>query len=491
LKRHTLRSQAERVKRFVLIVVFMVALAPAAFAASETFSRDAPKAIPKLMSRYAVPAADVAIVQGSTVAWSLAFGAHVSTDLFEVASLSKTATSLAVLRLVEEHKIALDAPVNDYLHRWKVTSTRFDVSKVTVRRLLDHTAGLPMAYVDEPLSGYPDIVDILNGKAGLPKATPVYAPGSRFLYSNVGYGVLELLIQEVTHKSYPDAMKALVFNPLLMLSSGYQDDIALETQVVPPTSRTGHPIGPFLRIPRAAGGLLSTEHDIGRLLVGASVPADLGGLLQPATLDQMHRVEPVARGAFGLGRDGGYALGIATGTFASGRRFFANSGNEHGANAIMIYIPSKSEGLVVLTDSTSGFGVEADATSLWLRDTAHESIPLLAKLTLSRNVVRLIAILGLLGVLYELDRLVRQWRRGQRRWSERFRPREIVKGIGLIVLGGAILGVIDGSALTAALGGITPARFISGEFQLVTVVLGIALIVAGIALGVTARTMET
>ncbi len=471
-------------KRLVLIAV----LGSIAFTGT-SFPTDAQRQVPNLLRRYSVPNADIALVTGSTVGWSRAFGTRVNTDLFEVASLSKTATSLAVLSLVDQHKVALDAPVNDYLRRWKVTSSRFDVSKVTVRRLLEHTAGLPMAYVDKPLSSYPNIVDILNGKTGLPKATPVYAPGTRFLYSNVGYGVLELMIEDVTHKSYPVAMKALVFNPLFMVSSGYQDDLSLESQVLPATKRTGHPIGPFLRQPRAAGGMLTTDHDVGRLLVGATLPRQLGGLLQPSTLDQMHTVDAVARGAFGLGPHGGYALGIATGTFASGARFYANSGNESGANAVMAYVPSKGQGLVALTNSSSGGGFLIDITSLWLRDIG-ESLRLLSLLNLVRTVLRLLAIVALLAVLFLLDRFIRQARRGERRWSDRFHPWEIAKGIVLVVTGGAVLALADGTTLTRY-AGIAAARFVSSEFQIVTVLLGLASIVAGITLAITVRTMET
>ena len=62
--------------------------------------------------------------------------------LFQVASLSKWITALGVMTLVDAGRVDLDAPVDTYLKRWKLPPSEFDNRKVTVRRLLSHTAGL-------------------------------------------------------------------------------------------------------------------------------------------------------------------------------------------------------------------------------------------------------------------------------------------------------------------------------------------------------------
>ena len=70
-------------------------------------------------------------------------GAKVDRDTqFQVASLSKGVTAWGVMSLVDQGKLDLDAPVSSYLKRWKLPPSQFDNNKVTVRRLLSHTAGL-------------------------------------------------------------------------------------------------------------------------------------------------------------------------------------------------------------------------------------------------------------------------------------------------------------------------------------------------------------
>src|SRR5687767_11715951 len=164
--------------------------------------------LPGLMRRYEVPAAAFVVTESRDVVATGSRGAPEGRDVFEVASLTKTVTALAVLSLVEQRRIDLDEPVNDYLSRWKVKAGRFDASLVTTRRLLNHTAGLPFGYSrDERASAYPKLEDILDGEADMPGATITKEPGSAFTYSNPGYAVLELLIEEVTGEGYTDAVR--------------------------------------------------------------------------------------------------------------------------------------------------------------------------------------------------------------------------------------------------------------------------------------------
>lgn len=75
--------------------------------------------------------------------YDVSVGAPVGTrTVFQVASLSKWITAFGVMRLVEQGRLALDAPVEDYLTRWHLPPGDFDNAGVTVRRLLSHTAGL-------------------------------------------------------------------------------------------------------------------------------------------------------------------------------------------------------------------------------------------------------------------------------------------------------------------------------------------------------------
>lgn len=103
----------------------------------------------------------------------------------------------------------LDAPIENYLTRWKSPASSFLSSQITVRRFLNHSAGLSQAFgpgfvKEERL---PLLVDILSGKSTKrPSLGIVYEPGTTYTYSNPGYGLLQLLIEEVSHVTFEEYM---------------------------------------------------------------------------------------------------------------------------------------------------------------------------------------------------------------------------------------------------------------------------------------------
>lgn len=176
---------------------------------------------------HGLPSLTVAVARGGEVLWEQGFGwadrearrpatAHTS---YSLASISKpiTATGLAVL--VERGLIDLDAPIDVYLGAAKlnpgaaaVTGVS-DVSAATVRRVANHTSGLPLHYhffyVDEPAFARPPFEETILRYANL--VTP---PGTHYQYSNLGYGLLDHVISNVSRRSYADFMTAEVFQPL-------------------------------------------------------------------------------------------------------------------------------------------------------------------------------------------------------------------------------------------------------------------------------------
>lgn len=156
-------------------------------------------------------------------------GAPVDRDTqFQVSSLSKWATAWGVMALVEQGKIDLDAPVSRYLTRWRLPAGAFDNDKVTVRRLLSHTAGLTdgLGY-----AGFAPGVPVQSLEASLTKAADAspgangsvrvgMEPGS-FEYSGGGYTLLQLIVEEVSGQAFNDFMKQTVFVPLGMSRSTY------------------------------------------------------------------------------------------------------------------------------------------------------------------------------------------------------------------------------------------------------------------------------
>ena len=149
--------------------------------------------------------------------------------VFQVASLSKWISAFGIMKLVEEGKLDLDAPVSTYLTRWQLPPSNFNNDEVTVRRLLSHTAGLTdgLGY-----SGFEPGVQTQPIEESLTKASDAdkgisgavqvgIEPGSEFKYSGGGYTLLQLLVEEVSGQSFASFMKESIFEPLNMVHSSY------------------------------------------------------------------------------------------------------------------------------------------------------------------------------------------------------------------------------------------------------------------------------
>jgi CubicO group peptidase (beta-lactamase class C family) len=137
-------------------------------------------------------------------------------SVFQLASVSKTITGVAVLQLIEDEKLGLDDFVSLYF-------PSFPYSTVTVRNLLSHTSGIPDYIKLSPSlystsTGYITNEDALNGliSANLP---PSFTPGTRFRYNNSNYAILALLVEKITGVSFPQYVKTNIFGPLGMSNS--------------------------------------------------------------------------------------------------------------------------------------------------------------------------------------------------------------------------------------------------------------------------------
>jgi CubicO group peptidase (beta-lactamase class C family) len=137
-----------------------------------------------------------------------------------VASVSKVATSLGVLRLVDQGKISLDAPVKTYL-------PSFPYPEITVKMLLNHRSGLQYygyfyagKWSEHKVMTNRDVLNLL-AKYKFPLNFPA---NSKFAYCNTNFALLALIVEEVTDKRFADVMDSLVFQPLNMKNSFFADE---------------------------------------------------------------------------------------------------------------------------------------------------------------------------------------------------------------------------------------------------------------------------
>ena len=122
--------------------------------------------------------------------------------VFRIGSITKQFTAAAVLRLAEEERLDLDDPVS----RWLPEAAR--AGEVRLHHLLSHTAGLPR----DPVGSSTWIADSLA-------APRLGAPGERYGYSNVGYGLLGLVVERASGTSWPAYLEAAFFGPLGMTAT--------------------------------------------------------------------------------------------------------------------------------------------------------------------------------------------------------------------------------------------------------------------------------
>lgn len=168
----------------------------------------------QMMETYRVPGTVIAIAQGSNLPAYLVLGSDAAATplrqdtLFPVASITKLATALTVLRLVNDHALNIDDELRTYLPEAAAAQPG-----VTLRTLLAHTGGLP--YMPPAgLMPYNEALDwdvIARACLQTPLDEP---PGTRVVYSNVDYALLAIIVEQLTGQRFPTVLSTLVLQPL-------------------------------------------------------------------------------------------------------------------------------------------------------------------------------------------------------------------------------------------------------------------------------------
>ncbi|CAM3186879.1 serine hydrolase domain-containing protein [Saccharomonospora xinjiangensis] len=306
-------------RRWLAGVVSGVALAvvlPVAPVVAQTGEHAETQAVLDQFQQKAGPGAAIHAGDG-TSAWTLSSGsasirenrAITASDHFRIGSQTKTFTAAVVLQLFDEGRVDLDAPIERYLPG--VITGNYDGSVITVRQLLNHTSGLV-----RDTSGAKANADGTYDLAALVSAAmdeqPQAQPGEVMKYSNVGYLVLGLLIEELTGRPVGDAIAERITEPLGLGDTSFPEpgDRALPEPFVP--GYQGTRIGGFffwfdattlseLSWWSSAGAMSSTMEDL-----AAFYRALLDGkVMSEEALAEMRTVVPFPPAA-----SRGYGLGV-------------------------------------------------------------------------------------------------------------------------------------------------------------------------------------
>jgi CubicO group peptidase (beta-lactamase class C family) len=265
-----------------------------------------------------------------------------------LASITKQFTAMAIVQLVAENKLQLDQPITTYLPNYP----KGNGDRITVHHLLTHTSGIPN-YTSFP--NYRDLMltpqstmDLVSLFADLPLE---FAPGEQFAYSNSGYVLLGVIIEEVTGKPYEQVLQDMIFSPLEMNDTGYDqhrniiENRAAGYNKVANTFESASYID--MSVPFAAGALYSTVEDL--YLWDQALYTEK--LLPKAFMDLLFKEHTSAWGQhYGYGWEIGK---LRTGNSQEYTHTIGHGGSINGFNTQITRIPS-NQSLILLFNNTGG-----------------------------------------------------------------------------------------------------------------------------------------
>lgn len=280
---------------------------------------------------------------------------------FDIGSISKQFTAMAVLQQVAAGRLSLDGRVADYLHG-------FPYPDVTVAQLLSHTSGIADAmphYTNLIRQGgsrlpitFTDIVSVLADNR-MPAVSP---PGARYAYSNTGYVVLAALVEKVTGQAFDEYLEQRFFKPLGMkdthlLTPGAEGVIrhrAFGFAAGPAGERRTVDQIPGLYL-RGAGGIYSTASDLLRwmnaLAAGRVVPRELLRLaMTPARLSDGSSVP--------------YGFGLSLKPDVLGRRRISHGGHWRAFKSDLSWYQDTGITVIQLTNNDENRSVDDNAAAL-------------------------------------------------------------------------------------------------------------------------------
>jgi CubicO group peptidase (beta-lactamase class C family) len=356
-------------------------------------------------------------------------------------SISKSVTAWGIMKLVEQGLIDLDHPVQEYLDDWRLPDTEFDEGKVTVRRLLSANGGMPLGSIGEsqeyaPGSDMPSLRDYLTREARL-----VREPGSGFLYSNPGFNLLELLVEEVTEREFARYMEEEILIPLGMEGSSFSWKERYGSAVPVGYELDGTPVAAYVYVANAAGGLLAEAEDIARFVIAEMTGAYYrdNGVLRQGSILRMHAAQVDIPGMFGVVSDA-YGFGHFIETLPDGRKAVWHGGQGHGWMTHFHCIPDSGEGIVILTNSARSWPFLAEVLMDWARWSGFGSVGF-GRITYATTALRVLIGIVLLLVLWLAYRLAAGLLKGDRRWGPLSRDHRMMRlmQVALGILGIAAL----------------------------------------------------
>jgi len=329
------------------------------------------------MEYYNTPGVSIAVIDNGKLAWAKGYGKIGNANgaveinehtLFQAASISKSLTAFGAMLLVQQGKIHLDDDVNIYLRSWQVPENEYtSIEKVTLRRLLSHSAGtnvpgFPGYSIDTPL---PSTKEILDGNSPLVITDPVRVilkPGSELRYSGGGTTIVQLLIEDITGECFDVWMQENVLKPLGMIESTFSQPLPWKysTFVAYGHLQSGEKVEGNCHVypEMAAAGLWTTPSDLAKFILyiqsalkeKKAIPLNFESVKAMTT-----KQNSLDKSESGLG------LFIKHDT--NGGLVFSHNGRNEGFLAKLYGVAIPEQGVVIMVNNDSAVGLIEEITN--------------------------------------------------------------------------------------------------------------------------------
>ena len=319
-----------------------------------------------------IPGLSVAVGSAKQILWAEGFGlSDVEGKVpvnpksrFRIGSVSKCLTSMAVGRLVQERKLDLDVPIQQYL-------PLFPQKKypITSRQLGGHLAGIrhyTNADTLPPTRHYPNLTAAMKI---FQNDSLIFQPGTSYAYSSYGFNLLGAVVEAAAHQDFLSYMAQHIFIPLGMnhTIADYSDSIV--------SNRVRFYEHDKLRLVNAqmidnsykwpSGGFLSTPTDLVKLGQG---------LMKHTILDDKTTTTMLTPQQWGDGKSAGVGIGWRIGKDSQGRRIVHHGGSIDGGRTFILIYPN-DDLAVAITTNMSGVNInfkEAERTAAYFFEQRHE-----------------------------------------------------------------------------------------------------------------------
>jgi len=293
------------------------------------------------MEQLNIPGASVALIENGEITHIRGFGRIDSSSLkvtgqtpFQIASVTKSFTSLIVLQLADDEKLSIDDPVVQHIPYFRTSDPEMS-NTITIRHLMNHRSGLTTLDGNRyQRTQYRGADATERSVRRLARAQLHSAPGERYQYSNANYATLAHLIETIEQTSFEDVMDARIFSRIGMTNTYVQ---------IPdkPTSKEAKGHLQWFGFPRA-------DHFVaGRMMMGAggivTSAEDLAKYLAAISTNDPRVIPAALSESWAKDREFAYEFGWQHDTF-DGRRVIFHDGANPGFRSLLMYAPETGRG---------------------------------------------------------------------------------------------------------------------------------------------------